>query len=174
MLVVMAGLPGSGKSTLARGLAAALPAVVLDKDPIRAALFPAGTIEYSTRQDDFCQSIMLQVAAYLLEREPGRPIVLDGRPFARRYQRAQVVEAAHRLHTPLRVVECVCADETARRRLEHDAAAGIRPARNRDYDLYLAVKAGFEPIALPKLTVDTDQSYQRCLDLCLEYIRAGG
>jgi predicted kinase len=44
----MAGLPGTGKSTLARVLANDLGGVVLDKDVIRAALFPAALIEYSS------------------------------------------------------------------------------------------------------------------------------
>ena len=110
---------------------------------------------------------MLQVAAYLLEQNPARYVVLDGRPFARRYQREQVAAAAQRLHTPVRVVECVCSDATARRRLEHDAAAGAHLARNRTYDLYLSLKAQFEPIEPPKLTVDTDEGYERCLAACI-------
>jgi predicted kinase len=40
MLIAMAGLPGSGKSTLATCLEPRLGAVVLDKDRVRAALFP--------------------------------------------------------------------------------------------------------------------------------------
>jgi predicted kinase len=57
MLVVMAGLPGTGKSRLATGLAQALPGVILDKDRIRAALFPPEEIEYSLPQDNFCMQI---------------------------------------------------------------------------------------------------------------------
>jgi predicted kinase len=54
MLIAMAGLPGTGKSTLAHHLADACASIVLDKDSIRAALFPIDQVEYSTRQDDFC------------------------------------------------------------------------------------------------------------------------
>ncbi len=36
MIIAMAGLPGSGKSTLARQLAEKLPAILLNKDDIRA------------------------------------------------------------------------------------------------------------------------------------------
>ena len=52
MVVIMAGLPGSGKSTVARALAERLPATVLDKDVIRAALFAPAHVEYSRVQDD--------------------------------------------------------------------------------------------------------------------------
>src|SRR5262245_27920071 len=45
MLIMMAGLQGSGKSTLARHLADALPGIVLNKDTIRAALFPPALLE---------------------------------------------------------------------------------------------------------------------------------
>ena len=41
VLIAMAGLPGCGKTALAQRLAERLKAVVLDKDTIRAALFPA-------------------------------------------------------------------------------------------------------------------------------------
>jgi predicted kinase len=39
-LVIMAGLPGTGKSTISRVLAAEVGGLVLDKDNVRAALFP--------------------------------------------------------------------------------------------------------------------------------------
>lgn len=58
MIIAMAGLPGVGKSTLARALAARLDAVVLDKDRIRASLFPPSHVDYSRDQDDFCIDVM--------------------------------------------------------------------------------------------------------------------
>ena len=65
MIVAMAGLPASGKSTVARLLATRLPAVLLDKDAVRGALFPSAEIDYSTAQDDLCVDVMLQVAGHL-------------------------------------------------------------------------------------------------------------
>src|SRR5213078_144559 len=86
MLILMAGLPGTGKSTLSQALAAELGGTVLDKDQIRATLFPAADIEYSTEQDDFCMAILLKVAGYLFRKNPERRIFLDGRTFSRSYQ----------------------------------------------------------------------------------------
>lgn len=172
MLIALAGLPGTGKSTLGRALAEALPGLVLDKDAIRAALFPPTEIEYSARQDDFCQSIMLQVAGYLLGQDAHRYVILDGRPFASRYQRAELVAFAEAQAVSWRIVECVCSDETARRRLEHDTATRQHLARNRTYELYRALKARFEPIEQPRLVVDTDRDIGGCLEQCLAYIRA--
>jgi hypothetical protein len=84
MLILMAGLPGSGKTTLARELAAQTSGRVVSKDEIRHALFRPEEIEYSSRQDDFCMQIMLQTAAYLLERQREMCVFLDGRTFSRR------------------------------------------------------------------------------------------
>ena len=42
------------RSTVARSLTERLPATVLDKDTIRAALFTPAHVEYSRVQDDFC------------------------------------------------------------------------------------------------------------------------
>jgi predicted kinase len=43
----MVGLPATGKSTTPGGLAAALDAVILSKDEVRAAVFPPQVLDYS-------------------------------------------------------------------------------------------------------------------------------
>jgi len=164
----MAGLPGTGKSTLARELAARTSGRILSKDEIRHAMFLREEIEYSSRQDDFCLEIMLETAGYLAALTPERMIFLDGRPFSRRYQIENVLTAAASLHHPWRILECVCSEETARRRLEADAAGGGHPARNRGYPLYLEVKSRFEAIVHAKTVIDTDQSLELCLRRALE------
>src|SRR5437868_12631006 len=113
MLIMMSGLPGTGKSTLARALAGRGGGVVLDKDSIRAALFSPAYLEYSQRQDDFCQQVMLAASEYLLSRDRSLRIFLDGRPFSHHYQREQVKDAAARLRTPLAIIECLCSDAVA-------------------------------------------------------------
>lgn len=166
MLVIMAGLPGTGKSMLARALAERCGAFVLDKDTLRAALFPAVLIEYSREQDDFVVRVMLKVAGWILRRNPGAAVILDGRPFAKKYQLDQVVAFAEWIKAPWRIVECTCAEEIARERLKTDA----HPAADRDFDLYLRVKSEWEEIARPKLVLDTERPLDDLAAECSAYL----
>jgi len=168
MLILMAGLPGTGKSTLARALAACCQGAVLDKDEIRSVLFPPAFIEYSAGQDDFCQSLMLDTAAYLLARHPDLLVFLDGRTFSRAYQIQSAIARANLLGTPWRILVCVCSDETARQRL--DAARATHLAQNRNYDLYRTLNAEFEPIPSPHLVIDTDRSLDDCVTAAQAYL----
>jgi adenylylsulfate kinase len=163
----MAGLPGSGKTTLALELAKRTAGRVLSKDEIRHALIAADEIEYSSRQDDFVVKLMLETAGYMLSRNRERKIFLDGRPFSRRHQIENAVSAADSLHQPWRIIECVCSEETARKRLDADVAGDLHPAGNRDFKLYLDVKARFEAITLPRIVVDTDQPLDVCVALAM-------
>jgi adenylylsulfate kinase len=167
VIVIMAGLPGTGKTTLARELAVRVGGRVLSKDEIRHTLFSAEDIEYSSRQDDFCQQVMLGTSANLLQRDRNRNVFLDGRPFSRRYQIENVLNVAASLHQSWRILECVCSEEIAKLRLAEQSALGTHPAGNRDFQLYLEVKSRFEAITQPKTVIDTEQPLLACVELAL-------
>jgi len=167
MLILMAGLPGTGKSTLSQSLATEVGGTVLNKDQIRAALFPVADIEYSTEQDDFCMAIMLKVAGWIFRKDPARKVFLDGRTFSRAYQLKRATGYADAIGQPWRILECVCSEQTARERLAGDCD---HVAANRDFRLYLEVKARFEEITLPKTVIDTDQPIAECVAAALGQI----
>jgi len=167
MIVLMAGLPGTGKTTLAHELALRTGGRVISKDDFRHALFAADEIEYSSQQDDFCLQVMLETAGYLLEKNRSRIIFLDGRPFSRRYQIDNVLNAAASLRQSWRILECICPEEVARKRIEKQSASGEHAATNRDYELYLNVKSRFEAITFPKTVIDTAQSLEACVQQAL-------
>ena len=172
MIVIMAGLPGTGKSTLARALAQRRPGAVLDKDSIRASLFQPGYVEYSQVQDDFCQEIMLQTAAYLLAKDAELHVLLDGRTFSRRYQRERVIEFCRQVGTPWATLECVCAEQRAIGRLTEAAVQNTHPAANRTPELYRQIRKAWEPIDHPKLVIDTDADLELWVDRALRYLTA--
>jgi len=170
MIVLMTGLPASGKSTLCKELATLLSGTILDKDRLRSALFEERDIEYSTAQDDLCVSILLEAAAFILGKDPSRVIFLDGRPFSRAYQIDAVLKTAAALKQEWRILECICSEETARKRLLEHKASGEHPATNRNYELYRRVKEQFEEIKLPKVVIDTDQPLDVCIERALKAI----
>jgi predicted kinase len=167
MIVLMAGLPGTGKTMLARELARKTSGRVLSKDEFRHAIFLPEEIEYSSRQDDFCLQLMLQIAEYLLSRDPARIMFLDGRPFSRRYQIDNVLTVASSLHQSWTILECLCSEDTARKRLAADADASSHPAGNRNFQLFANVKARFETITHPKIVIDTDETLEKCINRSL-------
>ena len=103
---------------------------------------------------------MLKVAGWIFRKDPTRRIFLDGRTFSHAYQLKRATGYAEAIGQPWRILECVCREETARERLVTDRE---HVAENRDFSLYLEVKARFEEVTLPKTVIDTDLP----MDLCV-------
>lgn len=168
MIVIMAGLPGTGKTTLAQALALRTSGVVLNKDEIRAALFPPAEIKYSTAQDDFCMGTLLEAATSLLQKNSTRIVLIDGRPFSKTRQLEQVIKVAEQLAQRWIILECTCRAETARTRLEDQTTAHV--AANRNYQLYLKMKADWQEILLPKVVINTDSEPAQCAEKAAQAI----
>lgn len=172
MLIAMAGLPATGKSTIAARLARELDGVVLSKDQVRAALFPLPVLDYSTDENQISMDAIFHAAAYIRKTFPQRAVIIDGRIFLRSNQIADLFALAESLSETPFIIECVCTEDVARQRLEHDLASGTHPAKNRDIALYLKVKAQAEPIQVPHLVLDTDSTpLDECVQCCLRYLR---
>ncbi len=168
LLIAMAGLPGTGKTTLAAALAEKLGAAVLDKDKLRAALIEPERIEYSRKQNDAVYELLLKGAIQYLRR--GKPVILDGRTFTRKYQVERVVKFAAENDADLRFIECVCDEELALKRVLSDKEKGSHLAADRGPELYYRLKSEAEPIEIEHLSVDTGGELDGCVNICMEYL----
>jgi predicted kinase len=169
MIIAMAGLPGTGKSALARELVKRTGGVLYDKDAIREFLFPGELTDFSEEQNDICVEAMLSAAMYLVGKPGSFPVFLDGRTFSTKAQVDKLAESVGAARVELKIIECLCSDETARRRIEGDI--GKHVARNRDFDLYLKIKRNAEPIEIRHLRLETDRmSIEESARAALEYI----
>lgn len=108
-LIAMAGLPGVGKTTVARGLAARLPAVLVNVDEVESALLRA----------EFERSFATGLAAYLVAEQVaranldlGQHVIVDAANYVT-YARQMWTALAAQYRVPLLFVEVVCTDLAA-------------------------------------------------------------
>lgn len=168
-MIALAGFCGSGKSLLATRLAEVLPAVVIHKDTVRAAIFPSREIDHSATQDDLVMSLIYQAAAYLIHK--GHSVIIDGRPFLTQSQRLELKKAAYAAGAEIRIIHCSVSEAVLKNRLQKDVHVGKHPTQNRDYDLYIRQKADFEPIEEPRLTLNTDAPIDELVRLAMDWLK---
>lgn len=170
IVIAFAGLPGTGKSTLARAVAARLDAVVLDKDLVREALFGA-RVDYSREQNDLACRAMYREAQEL-GTQGVEIALLDGRTYSKRYQVEELREFARGIGATLMIVECTCAAEVARARIERDALSGAHPALNRTPDLHEQIEREQEPLIGARLVLRTDlETVEQCAARVIAWTR---
>ena len=147
-----------------------LGAPILDKDAVRAELFEAHEIDYSSEQDEACMRAIHERVAELagLEGQGGQEasggavsnshVILDGRTYSRREQVQALQALSARIAAPLLLVECTCSETVALERLARDAAGGGHPAANRGPALYRRLRASADPLPEPRLVIDTGRT----------------
>src|ERR1051325_8979455 len=135
-VILLVGLPGSGKSTLAAKLSPRHNYAHIDRDAIRARLFPEGRFTEAEKH-----AANLAVMAELRQRcATGRGCVVDGMTFGRRAEResAQALAAEYGFKCVLLWLDCPVEVASAR------VAAQAHPARDRDATLVREVASRFE------------------------------
>jgi len=164
MLVVqMHGVPGSGKSTLARVLGREIPAVVIDKDVIKAALLRLGIAEQQAAGGAY--ETYFDLAAGIVRQ--GYSVILDS-PMNWPRVEAKWRELASEARSPLLMIECVCADDAElRRRLVARDALESQPRE----PLPAERLAGTIVPTCERLTLDTLRPLDDLVADALAYVR---
>lgn len=141
------GLPGAGKSTLARALARRRGYARVDRDALRARLFPG--LPVTAAQKRAANAAVWREVTRLLR--AGRSVVVDGMTFAGRRQRAAARALARRRRAACIEVFLDCPVRLARRRI---AGARGHPATDRTPALVTAVARRFAPVSRRALWLD--------------------
>ena len=136
LVLLLTGLPGSGKSTLARFLAERFALAVIDRDRIRADLFPE--CSFSAAEKQAANAAVFD--ALRTQCIAGRNSLLDGMTFSREREREIVRSIAMQHGFACLVLWLDCPVEIAVARV----TAQTHPAMDRDAGLVREVAARFE------------------------------
>jgi predicted kinase len=171
-LVVFAGLPGTGKSSLARVVARELSAVYFDKDTIKDAAVNLARDMKIERGNELAGALSYDLLIPLARDNLtlGLSVVLDSPAGYRAFQ-DKVDGLARDTKADLRVIECICTDETSlRQRLER--REDMPDYRTRDWEGYQQARARLEKVTGPRLVVDTAEPLQVNVRKVLAYVGA--
>jgi len=163
-IVQMHGEPGSGKSTIARAIGVALPALVIDKDVIKAALLRSGIVEAQAAAGAY--EVYFDLARHVVAQ--GRSVILDNPVFWPRVEE-NWKRLADDAGSPRTMIECVCPDQTELvRRLATRDALESQPR----VPLDLRRHPGTIVIDCERLRLDTTRPLAELIDEALVYIRS--
>jgi predicted kinase len=163
----VAGLPGSGKSTVAEALSRALSLPVFSIDPIEAAMWRGGLGRAETGIAAYEVAIALADEHLRL----GHSVIVDAvNPVEAPRAAGRDQAAKHR--ADLRIIECVCSDETVHRRRIEARVRNIAGMPEVTWDRVLQRRAEYEPWTDPRLTLDTSaRSAEQLLVAAVNYLR---
>lgn len=141
------GLPGAGKSTLARSLSRTRLFARVDRDALRAALFPG--LPVSAAQKRAANAAVWRAVSRLLRQR--RSVIVDGMTFASASQRRQARVCARRGRAMYREVFLDCPTALARARVRQSSD---HPATDRTAALVDEVARRFAPVSRAVLRLD--------------------
>jgi predicted kinase len=166
-LIILSGLPGSGKSTIADGLSRALSIPVFSVDPIEAAMWRGGLAKAQTGIAAYDVAITLADQNLRL----GHSVIVDAvNPVEAPRAAWRNLAAKHR--TDLKIIECVCVDQTVHRRRVEARVRNIAGMPEITWARVLARQAEYEAWTDARLTLDTSaKSGDQLLAEALSYLR---
>jgi len=166
-LMLVSGLPGSGKSTVADGLSRSLLIPVFSIDPIEAAMWRNGIARDQTGIAAY------EVAAALADEQLrlGHSVIVDAvNPIEAPRQGWRNLAAKYR--PDLKIIECVCVNETTHRQRIETRIRNIEGVPEIPWSRVLERRAEYEPWTDERLTLDTsDDPPEQLLADALNYVR---
>jgi predicted kinase len=139
--VALVGLPGAGKTALAERLCEQLPLHRVDRDLIRAAMFPEGSSSLLEKRAAFRGVI----AAVEVNAALGRVSLVDGMPFSRSEDFTRLQNALAKVGQSVLALWLDCPVALAQARVEIDRKKGLHSASDRSADLVTDVAMRFAP-----------------------------
>lgn len=167
-MIVLVGLPGSGKSHFAREIKRRIPAVILDSDALRLALFPEP--KHTKPEHARLFPAIHVLMARLLER--GITIIVDAtnlkeanrRPFYKTAEDHGAKLVLVRVWAPKRVIH--------QRMAARDTGANAADLSNATLDVYERMLADAEPIRRRHISVDTSKDLAPAVDRIIRDLSA--
>jgi predicted kinase len=163
----LSGLSGSGKSTLAEGLSRTLSVPVFSIDPIEAAMWRGGLAKAQTGIAAYDVAITLADEHLRL----GHSVIVDAvNPVEA--PRAAWRNLAAKYRTDLKIIECVCADQTIHRQRIEARVRKIDGMPESTWARVLERRTEYQAWTDARLTLDTSINVpEKLLAEALNYVR---
>ena len=147
ILVLITGLPGTGKTTFAQALAAEIGAAHLNSDIVRHSLGWRGKYDLETKTAVY-NEMLNRTEGYLTN---SQSVIVDA-TFYQSVLRQPYTDLAKKHHVPIYWIELKADEKTIRERVRKK-----RKYSEADFDVYQKIKAEYEPLEIPHLTLWTDR-----------------
>jgi predicted kinase len=163
VVVALMGLPGSGKTTLAAALAPRIPARIVSRDALRAAMFRP--CSFTEREKAAAFEAVLH--AVTVNCGLGHSTIVDGMPFSREGELEAVSRAARAAGCRAVPVLCALSIEEARRRIRSQGEASAPAAEDRDPELAQEVADRFRSPPQGTLELDATRPVSELVEVVL-------
>ena len=167
VVVALMGLPGAGKTTLAEALAPRMPARIVSRDVIRAAMFKPCSFTEAEKAAAF----RALVDAVAVNCRLGHSSIVDGMPFSREGELEAVAAAVVQQGCRTLPVLCAVPVEEAMRRVEQQQG---HAARDRGDERVREVAERFRAIPDGALRLDATRPTGELVQAVLDRIGATG